>query len=89
VPNKLKTPLPNSYDYDGISIRVPPNSIWVEGDNKITSKDSRHYGPVSVNLISYRAIAKIRPEFKHLSDPWLVRLLNGDVLWSPRNAPPT
>jgi len=80
--------LANSYDYDGHSIRVPPNAMWVEGDNKFASKDSRHYGPVSRNLVVYRAMARIQPDFKTLSDPWLVRLLNGDVLWTPKNAPP-
>ena len=80
--------LANCYDYDGHSIRVPGNAMWVEGDNKYASKDSRHYGPVSSSLLVYRAVARIRPDFKLLSDPWLVRLLNGDVLWTPRNAPP-
>ena len=61
--------------------------MWVEGDNKYTSKDSRHYGPVSMSLMTYRAVAKIRPEIKALADPLLVVLLNGDVKWTSKNSP--
>jgi signal peptidase I len=89
VPNKLGKRLPNSYDYDGNSIRVPPHAMWLEGDNKTASKDSREYGPVSKHLMTYRAVFKVYPSFKRLADPWLVRLLNGDVLWTPKHAPPT
>lgn len=87
MPNKLKTQLANCYNYDEDSIQVPGNSMWVEGDNKTASKDSRHYGPVSRSLLAYRAVAKIRPEFKYLADPYLVMLLNGDTRWSARNSP--
>lgn len=87
MPNKLGTRLANCYNYDEHSILVPGNSMWVEGDNKFTSKDSRHYGPVSKSLLAYRAVAKIRPEFKLLADSNLVMLLNGDIRWSPKNSP--
>mmetsp|Transcript_31083 Transcript_31083/g.35410 ORF Transcript_31083/g.35410 Transcript_31083/m.35410 type:complete len:180 (-) Transcript_31083:215-754(-) len=30
---------------------VPANHFWLEGDNKMNSTDSRHYGPVSRHLI--------------------------------------
>jgi signal peptidase I len=41
--------------------RIPYGHIWVEGDNKMESLDSRSYGPVPVNLIRYRVAAKIWP----------------------------
>ncbi|CDW83680.1 mitochondrial inner membrane protease subunit 1 [Stylonychia lemnae] len=30
---------------------IPPNHIWVEGDNPNNSRDSRHYGPISLELV--------------------------------------
>lgn len=89
MPNKKGIRLANSYDHDGNAIRIPPNSMWLEGDNKYASIDSRDYGPVAKQLLQYRVAFKLYPSFTRLSDPWLVRLLNGDVLWTPKNAPPT
>jgi mitochondrial inner membrane protease subunit 1 len=31
---------------------IPKNHVWIEGDNKENSFDSRHYGPVPIHLIS-------------------------------------
>ena len=33
-------------------IKIPPNHIWIEGDNKENSKDSRQIGPVSLHLVN-------------------------------------
>jgi signal peptidase I len=30
---------------------IPPHSLYLEGDNRANSRDSRHYGPVSKNLL--------------------------------------
>lgn len=32
-------------------VKVPPNHIWVEGDNASNSRDSRSYGPLSLGLM--------------------------------------
>ena len=36
---------------DYIEVEVPKGHIWVEGDNKDNSNDSRHFGPISLALV--------------------------------------
>ncbi|GAB1604306.1 mitochondrial inner membrane protease subunit 1-like [Argonauta hians] len=54
----------NSFQY------VPRGHVWLEGDNKGNSCDSRAYGPVPYGLIRGRAVLKIWPllNFGKLSD---------------------
>lgn len=40
---------------------VPKGHIWLEGDNKSNSNDSRSYGPVPQGLVCGRALCKIWP----------------------------
>ena len=40
--------------------KVPKNNIWIEGDNKLKSYDSRSYGPVPHSLIKSIVVGKIR-----------------------------
>ena len=34
-----------------IKVIIPENHIWIEGDNKTNSRDSRDFGPLSLNLV--------------------------------------
>ena len=47
-------------------MKVPEGHIWLEGDNKEGSFDSRHHGPVSTQLIKGRVIYVLYP-FKFIS----------------------
>ncbi|EFX69931.1 hypothetical protein DAPPUDRAFT_300640 [Daphnia pulex] len=40
---------------------VPRGHIWLEGDNKSNSSDSRTYGPVPQGLVRGRALCRIWP----------------------------
>ena len=39
---------------------VPPGHMWLEGDNRELSVDSRTYGPVPIALCEGRVFAKVR-----------------------------
>ncbi|SCQ16845.1 type I signal peptidase, putative [Plasmodium ovale] len=47
-------------------VEIPKDNIWVEGDNKMDSFDSRNYGYVHVNMIIGRVFFLIDP-FKNFS----------------------
>ncbi|KAH8396381.1 hypothetical protein KR222_009531 [Zaprionus bogoriensis] len=40
---------------------VPHGCVWIEGDNKGNSSDSRYYGPIPLGLIRSRVICRIWP----------------------------
>ncbi|XP_030750573.1 mitochondrial inner membrane protease subunit 1 [Sitophilus oryzae] len=40
---------------------VPIGHVWLQGDNKNNSTDSRSYGPVPLGLIRSRAVCKVWP----------------------------
>ncbi|KAH8306558.1 hypothetical protein KR018_011973 [Drosophila ironensis] len=40
---------------------VPRGYVWIEGDNKANSSDSRYYGPIPVGLIRSRVLGRIWP----------------------------
>lgn len=40
---------------------VPRGHVWIEGDNKANSSDSRYYGPIPIGLIRSRVLCRIWP----------------------------
>ena len=46
--------------YDHL-VKIPKNHIWVEGDNKYNSLDSRKFGPITKNLVKGKIVFRIRP----------------------------
>jgi signal peptidase I len=46
----------DEFQLNNNSIKIPPNYVWVEGDNKNNSWDSRKFGPIPKHLI----LGKIR-----------------------------
>ncbi|TPP66506.1 Mitochondrial inner membrane protease subunit 1 [Fasciola gigantica] len=41
--------------------KVPPNHVWLEGDNSGHSLDSRNYGPVPTSRLEYRVLLRLWP----------------------------
>ncbi|XP_075234934.1 mitochondrial inner membrane protease subunit 1 [Lycorma delicatula] len=59
---KRVTGLPGDKIYYGYSFCiVPMGHVWLEGDNKNNSSDSRSYGPVPQALIRGRVICRVWP----------------------------
>lgn len=42
-------------------LQVPRGHVWLEGDNRSNSADSRIYGPVPQGLICARALCRVWP----------------------------
>lgn len=52
----------------GITCRVPRGHVWLEGDNRANSNDSRCYGAVPAALVLGRVVCKLWPP---LQGGWL------------------
>jgi signal peptidase I len=60
--------VPNSVPGAAKSVTVPDGHVWVEGDNKDASRDSREYGPVPVNLVIGIVRGRIYPKPRWLGE---------------------
>lgn len=47
--------------HDGRRVVVPPDHVWIEGDNAQDSTDSRAYGPIPAALVRGRVVARVWP----------------------------
>jgi hypothetical protein len=68
----LENEVAEFYDYRtqrNIKVSIPPNHVWIEGDNKENSRDSRDFGPLSLGLIEGVVRYRIWPltKFESLS----------------------
>ena len=45
-------------------VKVPPGEVWVMGDNRGDSEDSRFFGPIPTHTIIGRAIWKVWPPWR-------------------------
>ncbi len=43
------------------TMKVPPNHVWIEGDNPLESTDSRHYGPLPISALRGRIVLRLWP----------------------------
>ena len=43
------------------NLKIPKNHIWIEGDNKHNSYDSRHHGPIPLCLVKGRVLFSLYP----------------------------
>ncbi|CAL8106942.1 unnamed protein product [Orchesella dallaii] len=48
--------------YKNDMFTVPEDCVWLEGDNKGNSNDSRYYGPVPYSMVRRRCFCKVWPE---------------------------
>lgn len=48
---------------------VPPGHVWVEGDCPALAIDSRHYGPVPVEWLRGKLVARLWPLWKGSNEP--------------------
>ena len=46
---------------------VPSGHVWLEGDNKEFSMDSRAFGPISEGLVTGKVLYKIWPKLEKIS----------------------
>ena len=64
--------------HNGYEFEIPKGQMWLEGDNKSKSLDSRVFGPVSIGLFEGLVFCRISPFTTYLkkSSWWIVLVYN-------------
>jgi mitochondrial inner membrane protease subunit 1 len=59
TPNPTQTPTHRTNQ--NTQYQIPQGHVWIEGDNKSASTDSRQYGALPVNLVTYKVLYRVWP----------------------------
>jgi hypothetical protein len=51
-------------------VAVPPGHLWLEGDNRANSVDSRDYGPLPEGLLEGKVTATLFPYAREKAWKW-------------------
>lgn len=46
------------------AVSIPPGHMWLEGDNRECSNDSRNYGPIPMGLLLGKVVIRLFPYAK-------------------------
>jgi signal peptidase I len=57
---------PNTPSFPAFAVRVPAGRLWVMGDNRTNSSDSRVFGTIPIHTVVGRTVFKVWP-FSHAS----------------------
>jgi signal peptidase I len=57
---------PNTPSFPAFTVKVPPGRLWVMGDNRTNSSDSRVFGTIPIHTVVGRTVYKVWP-FPHAS----------------------
>jgi len=73
-----------------ITITVPPNHVWLEGDNPLCSSDSRHFGPLPLSTLRGRVVMRLWPIRHELgsTDTSLGNHIQAQCTMSAKRPPP-
>ncbi len=76
----IETPkMPGVADaYDVFDVTLGPDEIWVQGDNRRNSHDSRHWGPLKLSLVHGRILYRL-VSLDSDEDWWFVDLIKHPI----------
>lgn len=76
--------LPYDKDDRNRTLIVPAGHVWLEGDNPLVCVDSRHYGPVPIDLVEGKLIWRLFPLLRNVN----IRKYDQKLRGEPKVRPP-